>query len=115
MNKFLVFVIFALFFTQSCGIYKPSDARKVSPDPDERVKKNIEEEIAQLEAELKAMKDEEQAKKNQEQADESLAWANRVSKARELQRKKLEGRAKAKKMSHLNPARLMKLRRLGKL
>ena len=43
MNKFLVFVIFALFFTQSCGIYKPSDARKVSPDPDERVKKNIEE------------------------------------------------------------------------
>ena len=43
MNKFLVFVIFALFFTQSCGIYKPSDARKVSPNADERVKKNIEE------------------------------------------------------------------------
>lgn len=77
--------------------------------------KTLEEEIAELEAELKALKDEELAKKNQEEADESLAWATRVSKARELQRKKLEGRAKAKKMSHLNPARLMKLRRLGKL
>ena len=77
--------------------------------------KTLEEEIAEKEAELKALKDEELAKKNKEQTDESLAWANRVSKARELQRKKLEGRAKAKKMSHLNPARLMKLRRLGKL
>ena len=27
----------------SCGIYKPSDARKVSPNADERVKKNLEE------------------------------------------------------------------------
>jgi len=27
----------------SCGIYKPSDARKVSPDSKERVKKNLEE------------------------------------------------------------------------
>ena len=43
MKKFLVFVTFILFFTESCGIYKPSDARKVSPNADERVKKNIEE------------------------------------------------------------------------
>ena len=27
----------------SCGIYQPSDARKVSPNADERVKKNLEE------------------------------------------------------------------------
>ena len=32
----------ALVFT-SCGIYKPVDARKVSPNADERVKKNLEE------------------------------------------------------------------------
>ena len=35
----LVFV----FFTYSCGIYKPVDARKISPNADERVKKNLEE------------------------------------------------------------------------
>ena len=31
------------FFTYSCGIYKPVDARKISPNADERVKKNLEE------------------------------------------------------------------------
>jgi len=77
--------------------------------------KTLEEEIAEKEAELKALKDEELAKQKQTEQEKVKAWANRVSKARELQRKKLEGRAKAKKMSHLNPARLMKLRRLGKL
>ena len=30
-------------FVNSCGIYKPVDARKVSPNADERVKKNLEE------------------------------------------------------------------------
>ena len=30
-------------FLQSCGIYKPVDARKVSPNSKERVKKNLEE------------------------------------------------------------------------
>jgi len=38
----LIFLILTLFLP-SCGIYKPVDARKVSPDPKERVKKNIEE------------------------------------------------------------------------
>ena len=32
-----------LSFLNSCGIYKPVDARKVSPNADERVKKNLEE------------------------------------------------------------------------
>ena len=35
-------VFLTLTFT-SCGIYKPVDARKVSPNADERVKKNLEE------------------------------------------------------------------------
>lgn len=35
-------VVLVLLFS-SCGIYKPSDARKVSPNADERVKKNLEE------------------------------------------------------------------------
>ena len=41
---FLIFVLLmlGLAFT-SCGIYKPVDARKVSPNADERVKKNLEE------------------------------------------------------------------------
>ena len=38
----LSFAFLALVFT-SCGIYKPVDARKVSPNADERVKKNLEE------------------------------------------------------------------------
>ena len=36
-------IIFIATFCVSCGIYKPVDARKVSPNADERVKKNLEE------------------------------------------------------------------------
>ena len=32
-----------LAFLNSCGIYQPSDARKISPNAKERVKKNLEE------------------------------------------------------------------------
>ena len=35
-------ILIAIFCT-SCGLYKPVDARKVSPNADERVKKNLEE------------------------------------------------------------------------
>ena len=42
-----ILIIFAgailLSSIYSCGIYQPSDARKVSPNADERVKKNLEE------------------------------------------------------------------------
>ena len=38
----LALLMLGLAFT-SCGIYKPVDARKVSPNADERVKKNLEE------------------------------------------------------------------------
>ena len=43
LKKILPFVtIMALLLsTYSCGIYKKTDARKVSPDPDVRVQKNI--------------------------------------------------------------------------
>ena len=41
---FLILVGIALLsFLNSCGIYQPSDARKVSPNVNERVKKNLEE------------------------------------------------------------------------
>jgi len=36
-------VIAILSLSVSCGIYQPSDARKVSPNADERVRKNLEE------------------------------------------------------------------------
>jgi len=39
---FLIGII-AFSFLNSCGIYSPSDARKVSPNSKERVKKNLEE------------------------------------------------------------------------
>jgi hypothetical protein len=44
-NKLLVFLLGAIFFSflTNCGIYKPVDARKVSPNSKERVKKNLEE------------------------------------------------------------------------
>ena len=43
IKKILPFltIIALLFSTNSCGIYKKTDARKVSPDPDVRVQKNI--------------------------------------------------------------------------
>ena len=45
MKKLLFTSTIILFFTflYSCGIYQPSDARKVSPNSKERVKKNLEE------------------------------------------------------------------------
>ncbi len=43
-NIFTIFLIIALITSlNSCGIYKPVDARKVSPNADERVRKNLEE------------------------------------------------------------------------
>ena len=42
MKKLIIFITL-LFFTNSCGIYKYSDARKNPVNADERVKKNIEE------------------------------------------------------------------------
>ena len=39
----ILIAIVALSFLASCGIYQPSDARKVSPNADERVRKNLEE------------------------------------------------------------------------
>ena len=37
-------ILFLCFFlTTNCGIYKPADARKIDPNVNERVKKNIEE------------------------------------------------------------------------
>jgi hypothetical protein len=40
----LLITVFPLLLTlNSCGIYKKVDARKVSPNPDERVKKNLDE------------------------------------------------------------------------
>tara|TARA_B100001057_G_C22573404_1_gene842046 strand:+ start:162 stop:701 length:540 start_codon:yes stop_codon:yes gene_type:complete len=38
-----ILLLLALLILNSCGIYKPSDARKVSPNADERIKKNMEE------------------------------------------------------------------------
>ena len=46
MSKKIIFLLSAILifsFLSSCGIYKPSDARKVSPNSKERVKKNLEE------------------------------------------------------------------------
>ena len=41
LTTLIVCVVFSLCF--SCGIYQPSDARKVSPNADERVRQNLEE------------------------------------------------------------------------
>ena len=42
MKKLILFISIMLFFN-SCGIYRPTDARKVPVNADERVKKNMEE------------------------------------------------------------------------
>ena len=41
--KFLIVFITVISLLTSCGIYRPTDARKVSPDASKRVKKNLEE------------------------------------------------------------------------
>ena len=41
--KFFFILIFSFLLLNSCGIYRPTDARVISPNADERVKKNIEE------------------------------------------------------------------------
>ena len=41
--RIILAVIAIAYLTTSCGIYKPVDARKVSPNAKERVKKNLEE------------------------------------------------------------------------
>ena len=41
--KLLIISFFIISTLTSCGIYKKSDARKVSPNADERVKQNIKE------------------------------------------------------------------------
>lgn len=43
MMKVFIFLIASIFVLNSCGIYRSTDARVVSPSADERVKKNIEE------------------------------------------------------------------------
>ena len=43
LSSFFKLIIPILIFLNSCGIYKPVDARKVPPEVDLRVKKNIEE------------------------------------------------------------------------
>ena len=42
-TAYIVLGIFILTFINSCGIWKPVDARKISPNADERVRKNLEE------------------------------------------------------------------------
>ena len=39
----ILLILKIILLLNSCGIYRPTDARKVSPDPEERVKKNLEE------------------------------------------------------------------------
>jgi len=39
----VIIAIIAFSIFTSCGIYQPSDARKISPNADERVRKNLEE------------------------------------------------------------------------
>ena len=40
--KFFTLLFFLIFLLNSCGIYQPSDARKIPPNANERVKQNIE-------------------------------------------------------------------------
>ena len=39
----IIILTFCIILLNGCGIYKYTDAREVSPDPGERVKKNVEE------------------------------------------------------------------------
>ena len=43
MMKIILTIFISIFLLNSCGIYRPTDARVISPNADERVKKNIEE------------------------------------------------------------------------
>tara|TARA_B100001057_G_C22577480_1_gene843632 strand:- start:167 stop:688 length:522 start_codon:yes stop_codon:yes gene_type:complete len=46
MHKYIqniLYFLLILIFLNSCGVYKPTDARKFPPEPEKRVKKNLEE------------------------------------------------------------------------
>jgi len=43
LTYFLAFILFGVFLLNSCGIYRKVDAKDYPPDPNERIKKNIEE------------------------------------------------------------------------
>ena len=39
----LTSVLFMVFLLKSCSIYRPTDAREFPPEPEKRIKKNVEE------------------------------------------------------------------------
>ena len=39
----IIYFLAILIFLNSCGVYKPTDARKFPPEPEKRVQKNLEE------------------------------------------------------------------------
>ena len=41
--KFFFILIFSFLLLNSCGIYRPTDAREFPPEPDKRVQKNLDE------------------------------------------------------------------------
>ena len=46
ISKFIIktsFLILAIFYLNSCGVYKPTDAREFPPEPKKRVQKNLDE------------------------------------------------------------------------
>jgi len=102
----------ALITTSKMGKFMKDKNKQ--PEPIEALEQTIESEIEELEKQLEALQ-EKQKQNRQDEQDADRQWAQRVCIARKLQHKKLEGRAKAKKMANLSPARLQRLRALGKI
>ena len=75
---------------------------------------SIESEIETLEKQLAELQ-EKQKQNRQEEQEADKEWAQRVVLARKLGQKRNQARAKIRKMSGLSPARLNRLRQLGKI
>ncbi len=71
--------------------------------------------LVSLEAEVEEAKKDQELEKTERKNKETLDWAERVHKARAKQQDRIRVRHSLKHQKHINPARLVRLRRDGKL
>ena len=71
--------------------------------------------LVSLEAEVEEAKKDQELEKTERKNKETLDWAERVHNARAKQHHRVKVRNSLKHQKHINPARLVRLRRDGKL
>ena len=71
--------------------------------------------IATLDSELEEIKKAEEDKEKQTEYDKNMEWANKVVEARKKDSKSAKTRASLRHQANISPARLVRLRKQGKI